>query len=133
MTNRLSYIDFASGIMILWMILFHAIAHAWGSFYPCEKIPFLHFFMPWFFYKSGQFFKKYTFRELLLKDCNKLLKTFAIWSIIGALCYLLVCLLNDSLTYKSFAQTIIHEFIYLGKIPLNTPDRKHTSELQSLY
>ena len=121
MTNRLPYIDFASGVMILWMILFHAIAHAWGSFYPCVKIPCLHFFMPWFFYKSGQFFKKCTFRELFVKDSNKLLKTFAIWSIIGALCYLLVCLINDSFTYKNFAQTIIHEFIYLGKMPLNTP------------
>lgn len=85
-TSRLPWLDFASGIMILWMIMGHAINAAWGYevrdlwgirdasllpkgvhafinnegalelLSPCVVFPYLHFFMPWFFYKSGHFF-----------------------------------------------------------------------------
>ena len=74
--------------MILWMIVYHAISTAWGYevhdlwgitdasllpagvhafisiegklevLNPCLVFPWLYFFMPWFFYKSGQFFTK---------------------------------------------------------------------------
>ena len=84
--TRLPWLDFASGIMILWMIVYHAIYFSWSYalgdiseatnlmqipsgvraflndgkleiLNPCVAFPWLHFFMPWFFYKSGQFFQ----------------------------------------------------------------------------
>ena len=76
-SERLPWLDFASGVMILWMIIFHALQAAWGYdvrhlwgvtdaalipegvrafinsegklevLNPCVVFPFLHFFMPW--------------------------------------------------------------------------------------
>ena len=150
-TNRLPWLDFASGIMILWMIVYHAISCAWGYeirglwgitdasllpegihafinsegklevLNPCVVYPWLHFFMPWFFYKSGQFFKKSSVKELFKKDSKKLLKTFAIWSAIGYVFYLLLGLMSDSLTLRNTTYSIARRLFLWGQIPINGP------------
>ena len=149
--SRLPWLDFASGIMILWMIVYHAISCAWGYevrdlwgitdasllpkgvhafingegklevMNPCVVFPWLHFFMPWFFYKSGQFFKKTSTKDLWKKDSQKLLKTFVIWSAIGYIFYLLIGLLNDSLTLRNTTYSIVRGLFLTGKVPINTP------------
>ena len=150
-TNRLPWLDFASGIMILWMIVYHAIGCAWGYeirdlwgitdasllpegvhafinsngklevLNPCLVFPWLYFFMPWFFYKSGQFFKKTSIKDLWKKDSQKLLRTFVIWSAIGYIFYLLIGLLNDSLTLRNTTYSIVRGLFLTGKVPINTP------------
>ena len=88
---------------------------------PCEVFPFLHFFMPWFFYKSGQLFEKRPMRELWNKDRRKLLYTFLIWSFAGYVLYVVFGLLQHSLTLKSATYSILRNFYLTGKIPLNDP------------
>ena len=70
---RIQYIDIVAGILILWMIIQHALFHAWAidpnysysrGWNPNMWFPYLHFFMPWFFYKSGAFFHKRTIKDL---------------------------------------------------------------------
>ena len=108
MKERIPYIDLGAGIMILWVLLFHALGkhfalelqglqnvagdsslpdgtHAYidanGIIRALDArafFPYLHFFMPWFFYKSGQFFKKRDAKELIEKDTRKLLYPFII-------------------------------------------------------
>jgi fucose 4-O-acetylase-like acetyltransferase len=121
-TNNMRYpnVDFASGIMILWMILFHAIAHVW-SIYPCVKFPFLHFFMPWFFYKSGHFFFKSSVKDLWRKDFMKLLKTFAIWSLVGYVFFLFFGYLNNYLTLRGCTYSVLRQFFLRGNVPINSP------------
>lgn len=150
-TNRLPWLDFASGIMILWMIIYHTIGSAWGYeirdlwgitdasllpegvhafinsngklevLNPCVVFPWLHFFMPWFFYKSGQFFKKTSTKDLWKKDIQKLLKTFVIWSAVGYVFFLFFGLLNDSLTLRNTTYSIVRGLFLTGKVPINTP------------
>lgn len=150
-TNRLPWLDFASGIMILWMIVYHAIGCAWAYelrdlwgitdasllpeglhafinnegklelLNPCVVFPCLHFFMPWFFYKSGMFFKKHSAKDLWKKDSQKLLKTFAIWSAVGYAFFLLTGLLNDSLTFRGTTYSVIRGLFLRGQIPINRP------------
>lgn len=59
MQKRIEYIDLAAGIMIIFMMLSHVIwagvgvePHWMGLL---RRLFF--FFMPWFFYKSGHFYK----------------------------------------------------------------------------
>ena len=149
MKERITYIDFASGIMILWMIIYHAIHQTWcfelGDYWnirdltslpegakafinsegklrslnPCVLFPYLHFFMPWFFYKSGQFFTKQSIGNLWKKDWNKLLKTFLVWSLIGYVFYVLFGLLNDTMTLRRATYSVVRCFFLQGNIPLN--------------
>ncbi len=65
MEKRTEYVDLAAGIMIAWMILGHTASHASyeGNFLIIGK--YLSFFMPWFFYKSGFFYKSKTLTEII--------------------------------------------------------------------
>jgi len=73
--QRLKYLDIASGIMIVWLLLFHALYPMLGDNI-CGKVPYLYFFMPWFFYKSGMMFEVKSEKELMIKDTKKLLKNY---------------------------------------------------------
>ena len=149
--NRIPYIDLAAGIMILWMIIYHALCYAWGFdlrdywsvtdlsilpqgikaqlnidgkveiINPCIFFPFLSFFMPWFFYKSGQFFRKRPYKELLAKDTRKLLLTFVIWSAIGYVFYIIFGVLQHSLTLRGATYSIVRGLFLTGKVPINEP------------
>ncbi len=151
MNNRIPYIDFAAGIMILWMIIYHALGQVWqyelmpywgitdlslipetirtkvlitpegefGCLNPCILFPYLHFFMPWFFYKSGQFFKKQSFNELIKKDYKKLLKTFIFWSLIGYICFLVFGLITESISLRSASYSVVRMLFLWGCVPLN--------------
>ena len=151
MPDRIRHIDIAAGIMIIWMIIYHAICYAWSfdlqdfwwiddlsflpaglhaiinvegkleTLNPCMLFPYLSFFMPWFFYKSGQFFRKRKMKELWQKDSRKLLLTFVIWSAIGYIFYLVFNLLQHTLTFRSATYSIVRGLFLTGKIPINEP------------
>lgn len=146
--SRISYIDLAAGIMILWVLAFHAMMHAnkleliWlqqmgldylsqcrhvvmntngtlKALMPQQYFPYLHFFMPWFFYKSGQFFRKKQPLELLKKDANKLLKPFAIYSAIGLVVYLILKFLAGKASVATCIVAPIHSLWKAGCVPVN--------------
>ena len=118
-TKRLSYIDIGAGVMIIWLLYYHAL-------YPMYEreilnvFPWLFYFMPWFFYKSGYFFKPKSLKESAKKDAGKLLKQFAIWSAIGYICYILSMLfIIDDFSLRNAFYRPIRSFILSGTIPLN--------------
>lgn len=150
-SERLPWLDFASGVMILWMIVYHGLQQAWNFemnglwdvtdlsllpegtkafinsegklevLNPCVVFPYLHFFMPWFFYKSGQFFKKQSVMDLWRKDWKKLIKTFIFWSLIGYILYIVFGVLNDSLTLRSATYSVLRGCFLKGFVQLNGP------------
>lgn len=126
--ERFSYVDLGAGVMILWMILGHACMAAGFVGEPfCRSgitdfVPnFLFFFMPWFFYKSGQFFSKRGFREELNKDWTKLIRQFLIWSAIGYVSYLISLGVFNGLTFRNIVYLPIRHFVLGGVIDLNQP------------
>lgn len=149
--NRLLYIDFGAGIMILWVLIFHAMLDAarmeieWLNevgvsfisvchnvritdsgilkiIYPIKKFPFFYFFMPWFFYKSGQFFRKREMANLLKSDVEKLLKPFVIYGLVGFVMYLIYRFLSaGELTVRSCVLSPIASLFMKGYIPINAP------------
>ena len=70
LVERNKDLDFVGGILICHMILGHICQ--WADMdYKGDCV--LYFFMPWFFYKSGMFFKKNSdWREQLRKDAHHL-------------------------------------------------------------
>ena len=149
--DRISYIDFGAGIMILWMILGHAFGTAWGlqmyglwdvkdisllpqgpPYYTKEDgtisilsfwafYPYLHFFMPWFFYKSGQFFSHRSITEEWKKDWGKLMCQFLIWSAFGYMLYVGFCYIEGILTLRQISYRVLKTFFLEGHIQLNVP------------
>lgn len=148
---RIDSVDVGAGIMILWMIIYHAISfslniqlldysevpdlnsipeslHVFvgknGQLIPknaCVIFPYLNFFMPWFFYKSGQFFVKREMKEFWKKDVKKLLIPFLIWSLIGYVMFLLFHAITHTLTWENSTIHIVSALLRGGSIPLNLP------------
>ena len=135
MNERYKHIDLGAGIMILWMIIYHAwqaglcleeaqrIAECGGEWMeisnPMQTFPFLLFFMPWFFYKSGMFFRIRPAKELFIYDCKKLIKPFVIWSLVGYVCYVVMCLLDGTATLHRLTYSVIRGAFLTERIPIN--------------
>lgn len=119
-SNRLSYLDFAAGVMILRVLIHHAVGAAWNNDINFNLLfPYIHFAIPWFFYKSGMFFKKSSLRDQVQKDCKKILRTFLLWSLIGYIFYIFIGIFQDTLTLRSATYSVIRGLFLTGKIPIN--------------
>jgi len=114
--KRLEYIDVVAGIMIIWMILGHC------RLFSHHQLPFpnyLSFYMPWFFYKSGIFFKTKDEKQLLSKDSVKFLRIFIVYSLIGWVVWSICGLMDHSLKLNSCFVKPIMSFIKNGSIKAN--------------
>ena len=83
--GRNESLDFISGMLILHMIYLHILQFSGidrtGNVYSMTR--YLFFFMPWFFFKSGMYYKDYDVKNLFVKDCLKLLKPFLLFTLLG--------------------------------------------------
>lgn len=131
MIKRADYIDVGEGIMILWMITIHVLLstyrldsfaiselslnittlkNGWGVYLPKPPtvlFPYLHFIMPWFFYKSGQFFSKRDSYSLLVKDWKKLLTPFLLWSFVGYVFFVVFCCMDGSFSIRKVTLDVL--------------------------
>ena len=109
--KRLAYIDVVAGIMIIWMIFAHC------RVFSSVKLPFpnfLCFFMPWFFYKSGLFFRTKSYKEMVRKDSRKFLRYFIVYSLIGWIVWSICGLADHSLQPKDCLLKQISSFVKYG-------------------
>lgn len=112
-TKRDTYIDIVSGIMIIYMLIYHLLQWTEGI-----TIHILFFFMPWFFFKSGMYFRKADYKSYLKKNVKHLLIPFFWFSLIGTLFYW-----ADLIALKDF--NWLHYILFLkvvlnGSVPGNT-------------
>ncbi len=120
---RISSVDMAAGILILWIMSFHAMngSKVFGEVDARVALPFLTFSMPWFFYRSGQFFEVLSPRERLAKDTRKLLIPFILWTAIGYLVHLTMQAIDGTFTWQNCVVEPLRTFSIYGYIPSNVP------------
>ena len=116
--KRRTDLDLVCGIMIIHMIVGHIVQWADVKYHGDTL---LFFFMPWFFYKSGMFFKKNEdWQAQLKKDARHLLIPLLSFSLIGQL-FLWIHLVASGdmnwLHYVSFPKWLV----LCGSIPANLP------------
>lgn len=112
-TARMMGIDAVAGIMILNMISYH-----------CYSLPFhifLSFFMPWFFFKSGMFYKRQSFKDCVQKSAKKLLYPFFTFTILGYLVYVLIFLSEGNHELSDYFIIPLKELVLDGSIYGNKP------------
>ena len=81
MKGRVSYVDEISGLMIIVMVLIHVASR-------CEYadgilVRTFYFFMSWFYFKAGYFWKDSETREVICKGKKRLLKPYVWFSVIA--------------------------------------------------
>lgn len=116
--NRLTYLDIASGIMTIWVMVFHAIYPMYGT-EELKVVPWLYFFMPWFFYKAGMMFHSRDMKKEISNGWSKLIKTFIIWSIIGWLAHIGWHWFAGDLSPRVAFYTPIRSLIFRAEVPIN--------------
>ena len=88
--TRNSSIDAAAGVMIITMLLVHVVifAHATDSNFYNTLLCIFGFYMQWFFFKAGMFFKPTTnFKVLIQKKQKRLIRPYIFMFICGQFFY----------------------------------------------
>lgn len=94
--SRVLYLDNLCGLLIINMVFFVHVRMNAGVTYGI--IPFINrlfcFFMPWFFYKSGMFYRDEGWKHRLGKDFKSLLVPYFYFTLFGWLVYLFSSLMS---------------------------------------
>ncbi len=117
MGKRVTYIDQISGVLIVYMIVYHAMQ--WCGMWDAVNSAAMHvlsFFMFWFFYKSGMFCKERPLREILTAGFWKLIVPFLVFGFAG---YALQCLQMFLDGDRTFAHYVLEpvKFLLLNGAP----------------
>ena len=119
--KRQTHIDALAGLMLLNMMLGHCIQVA-----GCTKIPLYHwmnvlsFFMPWFFYKSGMFYKGRSCKEILWGG-GKLIKPYIVWNIIGYVPFVLTLIARKDYVWYHYCLQPFKGILLHGQYSGNSP------------
>lgn len=118
--KRLDYLDNVAGILISFMMLIHVLA--WNVI-PLKNdslwLEPLQFFMYWFYFKSGMFFKQRTTRNFLNWGGKKLLYPFLVFSLLGYILYLVTIFINGDRNWIHYLLTPIKEIVLAGSFGAN--------------
>jgi len=117
MGKRTDSLDCLHALMLLFMISLHA---GWDFQYWNKYFDYLYhilyFYMPWFFYKSGMFFRVKGIKDYAIR----LLVPFVVFSLLGIIIHLLTRLFYDGhLTLD--IKGLISNFAYVGNFQENGP------------
>lgn len=87
--TRFQYFDFISGLLLIQIIVMHILQFS-ENYYNVTFSMVMHvsfFFMPWFYFKSGYFFKTpdNIYNSIILYKAKKILIPFIVFSILGFL------------------------------------------------
>ncbi len=121
--TRSRHIDLAAGILMLWIITFHAVngSKVFGDVDARVVIPFLTFSMPWFFYKSGSFFRPGRGGNGMGRDIKKLLLPYLRWTVLGLAAYLLMMAVDGTFTVSECILKPLDTLWIYGYLPLDVP------------
>lgn len=114
--TRQDHLDSAHGMMILYVMFFHLCASIIHN--PNTSYLVLHplsFFVAWFFFKSGMFYKEQKVSLGILNGLKKLIVPYAVFSIIG---FAVFCIVKHPTIDWSFEWNILYLF---GSLLSNMP------------
>lgn len=119
--ERNKSIDSVAGLMITYMVFTHICQHYGyeksSVYMALEHI--LYFFMPWFFFKAGMFFKIGDNKTVLKKSFDRLIRPFILYSLIGHICYCGICYLQGDFHLSTLVP--YYSLLMQGSIPGNLP------------
>lgn len=113
MNNRQQYLDSVSGILIIYMILYHCMQ--WSNTYDSltSEMRWLSFFMPWFFFKSGMFYRHKSFVERARTGYKRLLRPYIFFSVLGFVVFFLCAFIRET-SIKQILKDSIHSQVMAG-------------------
>lgn len=120
MKQRDTYLDAVGGIMILYMIYGHICL--WTELRQFEVLSrLLFFFMPWFFFKSGMFYRKVPMREVVMKGWKRLLVPYLVFSIVGYVAFAIMQRNMEVAPVDYYLLNPLRQMFHEGAVAGNSP------------
>lgn len=123
MQNRNSIYDEVAGLLVLYMITYHVIQ--WSGLQDSiimKAMSFLNFFMPWFFFKGGLFFKSKDISSVFHNSFKRLMSPYIRWSLIGMAVFgYIACCIEQTHTITEYFKMNIYQLLTEGCVPGNQP------------
>lgn len=120
MKQRDLSIENISGLLIIYMILHHIFQ--WSGLNVINQTYWmrpLSFFMAWFFYKSGMFYKDRKCKEILLGGGKKLLIPYVLFSLIGHLLQCVKIFMEGDTNWEHYVLSPFKQIIISGSLSGN--------------
>ena len=121
MPNRSRIYDEIAGLLIIYMVIYHVMQ--WSGMQNSmgmEILSYLNFFMPWFFYKGGLFFKEREMLPALQKSFKRLILPYIEWSFVGAVIFgYIACFREHTHTVPDYLKMNIYQLLTEGSVPGN--------------
>jgi fucose 4-O-acetylase-like acetyltransferase len=114
------YLDSACGILLLHMILIHICQWSKTIDYYIFIKHLFAFFMPWFFFKAGMFYKSRPMKEEGVKSFKRLIVPFIVFSAIGTLVLWTKQIVLSTFSVRSFLD-LASEMVRVGGVEGNPP------------
>lgn len=119
-------IDVVSGVMIVWMVVYHVfqVAQHQDSILYEQGLRWLFFFVAWFYFKSGYLHpvaRRQPWRTLVPRLARKLLVPLVLWGGVGLVVWIPEQILLEHETPKRLATHLVRSFIVPGDVPSNQP------------
>ena len=122
MKVRIEYLDGVAGLLICYMMLNHIILRAnIGISVDNVWLEPLQFFMFWFFYKSGMFYKPKPTKQLLVSGGHKLLLPWLVFGVAGHLINCVNLMTDGDYNWKHYFLTPFKELLFTGGLEGNRP------------
>lgn len=106
MGKRIYYLDSVSAILLIHMIVGHCCQWSQTYTYYISWTYWLNFFMPWFFFKAGMFFKRRPLAEEFHKSFHRLLIPYICFTILGTFILWIKLIANHELTFRSILSPV---------------------------
>lgn len=120
---RSNSIDSVAGMLIIYMVVTHCFQ--WASLIESSiyrgSLKFMGFFMAWFFFKGGMFFKPKGLRVTLQTGMNRLLVPYLFWSLVGIIVAFVYLCLHSDLDLIFFLKKNIKGIVFWGSVESNLP------------
>ena len=122
--KRSIHLDIIAGIMIIYMVLYHC--SQWSNTTNSLIMRILErglfFFMPWFFFKAGLFFKKNKKLNAYIQSSSKrLIIPFLVYTILAMPVYTVSLILINNFNFSVFLKDQLASLLYCGSVPANLP------------
>lgn len=120
--SRVDYLDTIGGMLIIIMIFSHIEAKYWQSDFKLTGIiNFFNFFMPWFFYKSGMFYRRRTMNELFHKGIKKLMVPYVSFFILAIPLFFMELLLRHDFNWMHYVLSPFKALLLQQALDTNSP------------
>lgn len=120
--SRNKALDAGCGVMVIWMMLYHTFQNA----QICDSLSeilfsIFYFFMPWFFYKAGIFWKPKPIRTVIKTGLKRLFIPYLIFSIIGHIIWCIQIWINGDYNWMHYVLSPFKAIITSGAVAGNMP------------